>query len=146
MRCHARGTPMKITVETLARTDLASAWSAYNNPDDITQWNSADPSWHSPRSHVDLREGGRFNTRMEAKDGSEGFDFEGTYTRVLPQSLVEYRMDDGREVSVQFDETGEGVRVRTVFDAESENPAEMQQAGWQAILDNFGRYVEGKSA
>lgn len=137
---------MKITVETLARTDLATAWNAYHTPEDITRWNTASDDWHSPRSRVDLREGGTFSTRMEAKDGSGGFDFEGTYTRVQPQSLVEYRMDDGREVSVHFDDTGDGVRVRTVFDAESENPAELQRAGWQSILDNVGRYVEAKSA
>ena len=136
----------KLTVETLARTDLASAWTAYSNPDDITQWNTADPSWHSPRSQVDLREGGRFNTRMEAKDGSMGFDFEGTYTKVLPNELIEYRMGDGREASVRFTEEPKGTRVRVDFDPESENPVEMQQQGWQAILDSFGRYVEGKAA
>jgi uncharacterized protein YndB with AHSA1/START domain len=134
--------PMKITVETLARTDLETAWSAYNTPSDITQWNSPSEDWHSPRSQVDLRDGGSFNTRMEAKDGSMGFDFEGTYTNVVPQQLIEYRMGDGREVAVHFDQTEDGVRVRTVFDAESENSAEVQQQGWQAILDNFGRYAE----
>ncbi|HEX2083377.1 MAG TPA: SRPBCC family protein [Xanthomonadaceae bacterium] len=137
---------MKLTVEALARTDLKTAWSAYNTPDDITQWNTPDPSWHSPRSQVDLREGGKFNTRMEAKDGSMGFDFEGTYTNVVPNEVVEYRMGDGREAIVRFSEEPEGTRVRVDFDPESENPIEMQQAGWQAILDNFARYVEGKSA
>ncbi len=137
---------MKLTVETLARTDLETAWTAYSNPDDITRWNSADPSWHSPRSQVDLREGGRFSTRMEAKDGSMGFDFEGTYTRVVPNELIEYRMSDGREAAVRFTKEPGGTRIRVDFDAESENPAELQQQGWQAILDNFGRYVEGKKA
>lgn len=136
---------MKITVETLARTDLATAWSAYNTPEDIVRWNNASDDWHSPSSRVDLREGGTFNTRMEARDGSMGFDFEGTYTRVVPQQLVEYRMGDGREVAVHFEEADGRVRVRTVFDAESENPAEMQREGWQAILDNFGRYAEARS-
>ena len=135
---------MKITVEALSRTDLKTAWSAYNTPDDIMQWNSPSDDWHSPRSQVDLREGGTFNTRMEAKDGSMGFDFEGTYTRVEPNELVAYRMDDGREATVRFNEEAEGVRIRVEFDAEDQNPAEMQQQGWQAILDNFGRYVEGK--
>lgn len=133
---------MKITVETLSRTDLQTAWSAYNTPDDITRWNSPSPDWHSPRSVVDLREGGTFNTRMEAKDGSMGFDFEGTYTRVVPHELIEYRMSDGREVAVRFDQAPEGVRVTVSFDAETENPAEVQQQGWQAILDSFGRYAE----
>lgn len=137
---------MKLTVETLARTNLQTAWAAYSNPDDITRWNSPDPSWHSPRSQVDLREGGRFNTRMEAKDGSMGFDFEGTYTKVVANELIEYRMDDGREAAVCFSREPEGTRIRVDFDPESENPTEMQQQGWQAILDSFGRYVEGKAA
>jgi uncharacterized protein YndB with AHSA1/START domain len=138
--------PMKITVETLARADLENVWSAYNTPDDITQWNSPSDDWHSPRSQVDLREGGTFNTRMEAKDGSMGFDFEGTYTRVIPRKLIEYCMGDGREVAVHFDQAPDGVRVRVAFDAESENPAEVQQQGWQTILDSFGRYAEAKAA
>ncbi|RZA34070.1 MAG: ATPase, partial [Lysobacteraceae bacterium] len=91
---------MKITVETLAHADLETVWSAYNTPEDITRWNTASDDWHSPRSRVDLREGGSFSTRMEARDGSMGFDFEGTYTRVVPQQRIEYRMADGREVSV----------------------------------------------
>jgi uncharacterized protein YndB with AHSA1/START domain len=136
---------MKITVETRIRADIKAVWSAYSNPDDITQWNTASDDWHSPRSRVDLREGGTFSTRMEAKDGSMGFDFEGTYTRVVPQELIEYRMGDGREVVARFDQEADGVRLRVTFDAESENPAEMQQQGWQAILDSFGRYVEGKA-
>lgn len=137
---------MKLTVETLARADLKTVWSAYSNPDDITKWNSPSDDWHSPRSRVDLREGGTFNTRMEAKDGSMGFDFEGTYTRVVPQELIEYRMSDGREAAVRFTDAPEGVRIRVDFDAESENPAEVQQQGWQRILDSFGRYVETQAA
>ena len=136
---------MKITVETLAHADLETVWSAYNTPEDITRWNTASDDWHSPRSRVDLREGGSFSTRMEARDGSMGFDFEGTYTRVLPQQRIEYRMADGREVSVDFEEVADGVRVRTLFDAETMNSAEMQQQGWQAILDNFGRYAQAKA-
>jgi len=136
---------MKITVETTARTDLETAWSAYSNPDDITQWNSPSEDWHSPRASVDLREGGTFNTRMEAKDGSMGFDFEGTYTRVVPQELIEYRMGDGREVDAHFTQVPDGIRVRVRFDPASQNPAEFQQQGWQAILDSFGRYVEAKA-
>lgn len=137
---------MKIVVESLARTDLATAWAVYNTPAEIMQWNAASDDWHSPSSRVDLREGGTFSTRMEAKDGSMGFDFGGTYTRVVPQSLIEYRMGDGREVAVHFEPTDGGVRVRTVFDAESEHPAEYQQQGWQAILDNFARHAEARSA
>jgi uncharacterized protein YndB with AHSA1/START domain len=135
---------MKLNVETHARADLKTVWSAYNTPDDITRWNSPSDDWHSPRSSVDLREGGKFNTRMEAKDGSFGFDFEGTYTRVVPQELIEYRMSDGREAAVRFSQEPDGVRIHVTFDAENENPPEFQQQGWQAILDNFGRYVEAK--
>lgn len=136
---------MKISIETLVHGDLEAAWQAYTDPQAIVQWNTASPDWHSPRSQVDLREGGRFSTRMEAKDGSMGFDFEGTYTRVVPGRLIEYRMDDGREVATRFAREPAGVRIQVDFDAESQNPAEMQRQGWQAILDSFGRYVEGKA-
>jgi uncharacterized protein YndB with AHSA1/START domain len=135
---------MKITVETTVKAEPGKVWDAWNTPDDIKQWNSAHESWHTPHSEVDLREGGKFVSRMEARDGSAGFDFEGTYTRVVPGKAVEYRMSDGREVAVEFVEDADGVRVRETFDAESENPAEMQRQGWQAILDNFARYVEAK--
>ncbi len=133
---------MKIAIETLVRTDLATAWAAYSNPEDICRWNAASPDWHSPRSEVDLREGGTFRTRMEARDGSMGFDFGGTYTRVVPHELIQYRMADGREVAVHFMREGDGVRVRVVFDAEAQNPAGMQRQGWQAILDNYARHCE----
>src|SRR5687767_57687 len=128
---------MKITVETLVKADPEKVWNAWNSPEDIKQWNSAHESWHTTRSEVDLREGGTFVSRMEAKDGSEGFDFGGTYTRVVPGQVIEYRMSDGREVAVEFVPGSGGVRVRETFDAESENEAELQRQGWQAILDNF---------
>ncbi len=133
---------MKITVETLVKAGLDAVWDAWNNPDDIKQWNNASDDWHTTRSTVDLRQGGKFSARMEAKDGSAGFDFEGTYTRVEPRRLIEYRMEDGREVRVQFSESGDGVLVRETFDAETENDPEVQRGGWQAILDNFARHVE----
>lgn len=136
---------MKITVETLVNARLDQVWNAWNNPEDIKRWNSAHESWHTTESTVDLREGGTFRSRMEAKDGSAGFDFEGTYTRVVPQQAIEYRMSDGREVQVEFADGPDGVLVKQTFDAESENPSEMQREGWQAIQDNFGRYVESKS-
>ena len=136
---------MKITIETLVQALLARVWDAWNTPADIMQWNTAQDDWHTTRSTVDLREGGKFLSRMEAKDGSMGFDFEGTYTRIVPHEIIEYRMSDGREVTVEFVERPEGVLVKTAFDAESENPPEMQREGWQAILDNFGRHVEAKS-
>jgi uncharacterized protein YndB with AHSA1/START domain len=135
---------MKITVETLVSATLDQIWDAWNNPADIKKWNTAQDDWHTTRSTVDLREGGAFMSRMEAKDGSAGFDFEGTYTRVVPKKAIAYRMSDGREVEVEFVEHGKGVLVKETFDAETENTAELQRQGWQAILDNFGRYVEAK--
>jgi uncharacterized protein YndB with AHSA1/START domain len=138
-------TSVKITVQTVVNADLNQVWDAWNNPDDIKQWNSAQDDWHTTSSTVDLREGGKFSARMEAKDGSMGFDFEGTYTRVVPRSLIEYRMDDDREVTTEFAEhPSGGVRVTETFDAETENTPELQRQGWQAILDRFGRYVEAK--
>lgn len=136
---------MKITVETIVKAPLNKVWDAWNNPADIQRWNAAQDDWHTTRSSVDLREGGKFLSRMEAKDGSAGFDFEGVYTRVVPKRAVEYRMSDGREVQVEFVERPGGVLVKETFDPESENPPELQRQGWQAILDNFGRYVERKS-
>jgi uncharacterized protein YndB with AHSA1/START domain len=133
---------VKITIESLVKGTLNSVWEAWNNPDDIKQWNAASEDWHTTSSTVDLREGGKFSARMEAKDGSAGFDFEGTYTRILPQQLIEYRMEDGREVRVQFSEAPGGIRVRETFEAETENDPEVQREGWQAILDNFARHVE----
>lgn len=135
---------MRIAIETLVRADLNDVWEAWGNPEDIVRWNAAADDWHTTRSQVDLREGGRFLSRMEAKDGSAGFDFEGTFTRIVPRERIEYRMSDGRQVEVEFVGREEGVLVRTTFDAESENPPELQQAGWQAILDRFARHVEAK--
>ena len=135
---------MKITVETLVNAPVERVWDAWSNPEDIKQWNTPHDDWHTTHSTVDLREGGAFLSRMEAKDGSAGFDFEGTYTRVVPHEAIEYRMSDGREVQVEFDERDDGVLVSTTFDAETENPPEMQRQGWQAIQDNFGRHVEAK--
>lgn len=137
---------MKITVETLVKAGLDAVWAAWNNPEDIKQWNAASDDWHTTQSTVDLREGGKFSARMEARDGSFGFDFEGTYTRVVPRKLIEYRMDDERTCKVEFVEEAGGVLVRETFDAETENAPEMQRQGWQAILDNFARHVEGKGA
>jgi len=135
---------MKITVETLVAAPLDAVWDAWNDPEEIKRWNSAQDDWHTTASTVDLREGGAFSSRMEAKDGSQGFDFEGTYTRVVPRQAIEYRMGDGREVAVEFVERDGSVLVRETFDAEDEFPPELQRQGWQAILDNFGRHVETK--
>lgn len=135
---------MKITVETAVNAGLNSVWDAFNNPADIMQWNAAQDDWHTTQAAVDLREGGTFKSRMEAKDGSAGFDFEGVYTRVEPKKAIEFRMSDGREVQVEFLERDGEVQVKETFDAETENAPELQRQGWQAILDNFGRHVETK--
>lgn len=135
---------MKITIERHIDANLERVWDAWSNPSDIQQWNAASDDWHTPHAEVDLREGGRFLSRMEAKDGSFGFDFEGTYTRVVPREAIDYVMSDGREVNIEFADHAPGSHVRVTFDAETENPAEMQRQGWQAILDNFGRYVAAK--
>ncbi len=135
---------MKITIEALVRAELNKVWEVWNSPADIMQWNAANEDWHTTASTVDLREGGTFRSRMEAKDGSAGFDFEGTYTRIVPKKLIEYRMSDGRAVRVEFVERAEGVQIKETFDAEGEHSPELQRQGWQAILDNFVRHVEAR--
>ncbi|WP_223671044.1 SRPBCC family protein [Kangiella shandongensis] len=135
---------MDITVETTINADLDSVWKCWNNPEDIKQWNTASEDWHTTQSDVDLRVGGRFSSRMEAKDGSMGFDFEGTYTKIADKELLEYEMDDKRKVLVQFEQNGDGVKVSETFEAEKENEPEMQRKGWQSILNNFARYVENQ--
>ncbi|MCC6786630.1 MAG: SRPBCC family protein [Hyphomonadaceae bacterium] len=132
---------MKVTVEKLVAAPIATVWSAYTTPADIEQWNAASDDWHTTKSVVDLRVGGQFSSRMEAKDGSFGFDFAGTYTKVEPEKVVEYTFGD-RAAVVEFLPTADGVNVRVTFDAEAQNPVDMQRSGWQAILDNFAKYVE----
>ena len=134
---------MKITVETTIAAPLAEVWRAYVTPEDIKAWNAASDDWHTTAASVDLREGGAFSSRMEAKDGSEGFDFAGTYTKIVPQERIEYAFGD-RTAQVSFTPHPENVTVRVTFDAETEYSEEQQRAGWQAILDNFARHVEGK--
>lgn len=135
---------MKLTVTATVRAPIESVWQAYVTPADIMAWNAASDDWHCPSAEVDLREGGRFTARMEARDGSAGFDFGGTYTTVVHHRTIAYEMDDGRAVEVEFMPGADGVTVRTTFDAETTHPVEMQRDGWQAILDNFARHVEGK--
>jgi uncharacterized protein YndB with AHSA1/START domain len=132
---------MKITVETFIKAPVGKVWSAYTTPADITQWNAASDDWHTTTSTVDLRVGGVFSSRMEAKDGSFGFDFAGTYTRIVPNELIEYSFGD-RVCAVEFMAGANGVTVRVTFDAETENPVEQQREGWQAILNSFARHVE----
>ena len=133
---------MNITIETTVNAPIDRVWAAWNDPRAIEQWNAASHDWHTPRASVDLREGGSFSSRMEAKDGSTGFDFEGTYTRIETQRLIEYMMGDRRKVRIEFIPSGHRVTVRETFDAEDTHTAKQQRQGWQAILDNFARHVE----
>ncbi len=134
-----------ITVEAHINAPVEKVWECYTNPDDITNWNNASPDWHTPRTENDLRVGGKFLSRMEAKDGSAGFDFWGIYDEVEVNKLIKYTMGDGRKVEVLF--AGDGAQTKVVinFEAENENSVEMQRVGWQAILDNFKKYVEKKN-
>jgi uncharacterized protein YndB with AHSA1/START domain len=134
---------MKITVEAVVKAPVAKIWRAYTTPDDIKQWNTASDDWHTTRSTVDLRVGGTFSSRMEAKDGSFGFDFAGTYTKIVPNELIEYSFGD-RTGTVEFMTGTNGVTVRVAFDSESENPVEQQRQGWQTILNNFAKHVEAR--
>ncbi|MFO1172574.1 MAG: SRPBCC family protein [Hyphomicrobiaceae bacterium] len=135
---------MTITVETTIAAPIADVWRRYTTPDDIMQWNAASEDWHTTKASVDLRPGGAFSSRMEAKDGSFGFDFAGTYTEVVPNKRIGYAFGD-RTANVDFDETPQGVRVRVTFDPETTHPVEQQRGGWQAILDNFKRHTEAKA-
>ncbi|MBY4597965.1 SRPBCC family protein [bacterium BD-1] len=134
----------RITVETTVHAPLATVWQAYTTPADILAWNAASDDWHTTRASVDLRPGGAFCSRMEARDGSFGFDFEGTYTRVVPEQLIEYDFGD-RQARVEFTDGAEGVHVRVSFDAEQTHSIEQQREGWQAILDRFKAHAEAKA-
>jgi uncharacterized protein YndB with AHSA1/START domain len=133
--------PNIITVDVVVQATSAEVWRAYTTPHDIMQWNAASDDWHTTAASVDLRVGGAFSSRMEAKDGSFGFDFAGTYTAITPEKLIEYSFGD-RTAKVEFIDGENGVTVRVTFEPEQENPVEMQRGGWQAILDNFKRHVE----
>lgn len=132
-----------ITVEVVINSSLEKVWKIWTSPEDIVHWYFASEDWHAPRAENDLKVGGKFLSRMEAKDGSVGFDFEGFYTTVIQNKLIEYVLADDRNVSIAFSVLGHQVRVAETFDPENEYPLEHQRAGWQAILDNFKKYVEG---
>jgi uncharacterized protein YndB with AHSA1/START domain len=134
---------MKITVETHVAAPIDEVWRAWTTPEDIKQWNAASDDWHTTAATVDLRVGGTFSSRMEAKDGSMGFDFAGTYTQIVPHERIECEFG-GRVLVVEFLRTEGGVTVRETFDAEGTNSPEQQRAGWQAILDRFKRHVEAR--
>jgi uncharacterized protein YndB with AHSA1/START domain len=134
---------MKITVETNVAAPVEQVWRAYTTPADIKQWNAASDDWHTTAATADLRVGGAFSSRMEAKDGSMGFDFAGTYTKIIEHKLIEYSFGD-RTAQVEFAPAPNGVAVRVTFDSEDTHSIEQQRGGWQAILNSFARHVEAK--
>lgn len=133
-----------LTVNTTVNAPLEKVWQLWTAPEHIMQWNNASEDWYTPRADNDLRPKGNFNYRMEARDKSFGFDFEGTYDHIINHNLIEYTIADGRKVKIQFDKEGEQTTITESFEAEDENPKEMQQGGWQAIMDNFKKYAESK--
>jgi len=133
---------IQITVEATVNEKIEKIWDLWSGPQHITKWNAASDDWHTTKAENNLKEGGTFNYRMEAKDGSFGFDFEGTYSKVLLHKEISYQMADGRGVEILFLPQGNSTLVRETFDAESTNPIEMQRDGWQAILNNFKKYTE----
>jgi len=132
----------RIKVETLVPVPIEKVWTFWTSPEHIKKWNNASPEWHTPSAENDLREKGKFSYRMEAKDGSGGFDFGGEYTQVREHKEIRYRLDDGREVEIVFKPVDNATFIEETFDAETENSIEMQRNGWQAILENFREYAE----
>jgi uncharacterized protein YndB with AHSA1/START domain len=132
----------KITIETTVKAPVDKVWKYWSEPNHITKWSFADPSWHTPRAENDLRTGGKFSSRMEARDGSMGFDFGGVYDEVKKNEAIKYTLGDDRKVDTRFSSQGNATRIVQTFEAEDQNPVEMQRGGWQAILDNFKKYTE----
>jgi uncharacterized protein YndB with AHSA1/START domain len=133
----------KIKIEATVNESIDKVWEYWTKPEHITKWAFASDDWECPHAENDLREGGKFLTRMAARDGSSAFDFTGTYTKIIPHEKIEYTMDDGRTVTIDFEKAdGEGVKVIEEFEMESENSEELQRTGWQAILDNFKSHTE----
>lgn len=132
----------KIRITASINADVKKTWDYYTNPEHIVKWNFADPSWQCPSATNDMKAGGKYSARMEAKDGSFGFDFEATYDEVNDGKGFTYTMPDGRQVNVDFVDNGTQTNIDIVFDPEEQNSLEMQKAGWQAILDNFKKYAE----
>lgn len=136
------GTNAKITIRATVNAPVEKVWRLWSGPEHIMKWNQASDDWHTPYAINDLRTGGKFLSRMAAKDGSMSFDFEGTYSNVELHTTIDYTMADGREVHTTFAPENNATAITTVFEAENTHPVEMQQAGWQAILDNFKKYAE----
>lgn len=135
-----------ITVQSNINAPINKVWECWTSPEHITKWSFASDDWHTPYAENDLRVGGKFKSTMAAKDGSMSFDFEGEYTLMEQNKAIKYVMADGRKVDVYFTETSTGIEVIESFDPETVNPEEMQRGGWQAILDNFKKYVESLSS
>ncbi|UWX55342.1 SRPBCC family protein [Maribacter litopenaei] len=131
-----------IEISTVVDSSIEKAWTYWTKPEHIQNWNFASPDWHCPKAESELKEGGRFSSRMEAKDGSMGFDFGGHYTKIVPNSTLEYTLDDGREVSIKFSENNGKTKIVETFEPENQNPLDLQRQGWHAILNNFKNYVE----
>ncbi len=131
-----------VTVETSIEAPLGKVWECFTQPEHIVHWNHASDDWHTTKAENDLREGGRFNWRMEAKDGSYGFDFTGTYNAVENKKYIEYVLDDNRVVKIHFSHQDDLTKVLEHFDSETTHPVDVQLNGWQAILTNFKKYVE----
>ena len=134
------GTP--VTLTATAPRPAARVWELYVSPEHVLQWNTASPDWHCPHAHNDVRVGGSFHYRMEEKNGLRGFDFTGEYTEVTAPDLLTYRMPGGRRVTLTFDEVDGTTTITQTFEADGKHPLDMQRRSWQAILDNFARYVE----
>ena len=135
-----------ITVQAVINAPVGQVWKLYTEPEHVMKWNNASNDWHTPRAENDLKVGGKFLYRMEAKDGSSGFDFDGTYKQVIANELIVYSISDGRKVEVTFTKDDNArTKMDTTFEAESTNPIEMQRDGWQAILNNFKIYVETRN-
>lgn len=135
----------KITIRATINANIETVWNAWTKPEHITQWNFASDDWQCPSASNDLRVGGKYSARMEAKDGSFGFNFEAVYNEVVPQKKITYTMTDGRVATTTFETQGNTVMVTTTFDPENENSLELQQQGWQAILNNFAYYATSLS-
>jgi uncharacterized protein YndB with AHSA1/START domain len=132
----------KVTIEAVVNASITKVWDCWTKPEHISKWNFASDDWHCPSAENDVRVGGKSSTRMEAKDGSFGFDFTVIYDVVIDFKELSYTMEDGRKATTVFENKGEQTSITTVFDAETENAVELQQQGWQMILNNFKKYTE----
>ena len=134
-----------ITIETIVNASIEKVWNCWTEPEHIKKWNNASEDWHTPKAENNLQVGGKFLSRMEAKDGSMGFDFIGVYTDVQINKHIAYTLEDDRKVEIFFTEDGNQTKVVETFETENMNSTELQKAGWQAILDNFKKYTEAYS-